>query len=159
VTNGRVYVETTIPSAYFDTRLAPETVRRRKWTREWWATADNDYELLTGPPVLAELAAGPEHARRSWMELIRDLPVLHPVPSIRGIYDMYRAHKLMPAGETGDGFHLAYASYYGCDILLTWDIKHLANPNKFGHIQKVNALLGLSTPRIVSPFDLPGGEG
>ena len=32
----RVYIETTIPSFYHETRTEPEIVVRRKWTREWW---------------------------------------------------------------------------------------------------------------------------
>jgi predicted nucleic acid-binding protein len=150
----RVYVETTIPSYYFDERLTPEIVRRREVTRTWWATANERYELMTGAPVLQELAAGPAHMQHLWMKLIRDLPVLAPAPPISSIYAVYRAHRLMPAGETGDGYHLAYASHYKCDILATWNFKHLANPNKFVHIRKVNASLGLPTPRIASPFDL-----
>jgi len=32
----RVYIETTIPSFYFETRSTPEMVARRQWTRHWW---------------------------------------------------------------------------------------------------------------------------
>ncbi len=32
----RVYIETTIPSFYFEIRKEPEMVARRLWTRRWW---------------------------------------------------------------------------------------------------------------------------
>ncbi len=35
---------------------------------------------------------------------------------------------------------------------------HLANANKFGHIRRVNALLGLFVPELVTPLQLLGGE-
>ena len=50
--------------------------------------------------------------------------------------------------------HLALASFHNCDMLVTWNCKHLANANKFGHIHRVNALLGLRTPALVTPLQL-----
>lgn len=37
-----------------------------------------------------------------------------------------------------------------------WNCKHLANANKFGHIRRVNGLLGLFTPSLVTPLELLG---
>jgi len=56
----------------------------------------------------------------------------------------------MPADELGDADHLALASFYNCDMLVTWNCRRLANANKVGHIQRVNALLGLRTPLLVT---------
>ena len=55
----RVYVETTIPSFYHETRTGPDIVARRRWTRQWWSGASERYELVTSPPVLDELTGGP----------------------------------------------------------------------------------------------------
>jgi len=41
-----------------------------------------------------------------------------------------------------------------CDMLVTWNCRHLANANKTGHIRRVNALLGLRTPLLVTPLEL-----
>jgi len=49
-------------------------------------------------------------------------------------------------------------SHHKCDFLLTWNCAHLANANKFGHIRRVNALLGLFVPELVTPLQLLGGE-
>ena len=60
----------------------------------------------------------------------------------------------MPRDPVGDALHLALASYHKCDFLLTWNCKNLANANKFGHIRRINGLLGLYTPNIVTPLEL-----
>ncbi len=60
----------------------------------------------------------------------------------------------MPADPTGDALHLALASVHKADYLLTWNCKHLANANKFDHIRRVNALLGLHVPALVTPLEL-----
>jgi hypothetical protein len=150
----RIYIETTIPSAYFDERTAPEMVARREITRRWWGAAAG-YELVTSPAVLEELGAGPPGAREAWLALIDDVRVLDNAPSIRDIVSAYSAFKVMPLG---DSRHLAFASFYACDYLLTWNFRHLANPNKSVHIRWVNHRLGLFVPRIVAPPALLGGN-
>jgi hypothetical protein len=47
---------------------------------------------------------------------------------------------------------------YQCDYLLTWNCAHLANANKFGHIRRVNALLGLPVPQLVTPLEMIGED-
>ncbi|MEJ7712996.1 MAG: hypothetical protein WKF84_24925 [Pyrinomonadaceae bacterium] len=42
----RVYVETSIPSFYYEDRPEPEMVARRQWTRQWWDNTSSDYERL-----------------------------------------------------------------------------------------------------------------
>lgn len=60
----------------------------------------------------------------------------------------------MPANPAGDALHLAVASVQRCDFLVTWNCRHLANANKFGHIRRVNTLLGLYVPTLVTPLEL-----
>ena len=154
----RVYVETTIPSFYHETRTAPEIVARRDWTRQWWSFAVNRYELVTSPAVLDELGGGPPDRSEAWLALIAHLPVLTVSPAIVEIVQAYIRHKLMPANPTGDALHLALASYHKCDFLVTWNCEHLANANKFGHVRRVNTMLGLFVPALVTPMELLGGN-
>lgn len=63
-----------------------------------------------------------------------------------------------PIFPAGDALHLALVSYHKCDFLVTWNCKHLANANKFGHIRRVNALLELFVPALVTPLELLGGS-
>jgi hypothetical protein len=54
----RIYIETTIPSFYYETRKEPEMVARRIWTRHWWDNSKKNYELISSAPVIDELARG-----------------------------------------------------------------------------------------------------
>ena len=54
----------------------------------------------------------------------------------------------------GDALHLAYASFFKKDFLLTWNCNHLGNANKKQHIRIINARLNLFTPEIVTPLEL-----
>ena len=152
-----VYVETSIPSFFHDTRVEPVMKARREWTREWWSHAPTNYQLFTSEAVLDELGRGDYPTRAECLALVQDLRVLPITPQIGGIVAAYLRNKVMPADPLGDALHLALASYYQCDFLLTWNCAHLANANKFGHIRRVNEMLGLTVPILTTPLELLGG--
>lgn len=88
------------------------------------------------------------------LQLIDKIYKLDPNEEIERIVDFYLQNKLMPSGESRDAIHLAFASYYKIDYLLTWNCAHLANVNKREHIREVNAILGLWVPIITTPLEL-----
>ncbi|WP_347274473.1 hypothetical protein [Candidatus Kuenenia sp.] len=88
------------------------------------------------------------------MEFIKTIARLEPLPEIVEIVKYYIEHSLMPKDVQGDAVHLAYASFYKIDFLLTWNCNHLANANKKQHIRIINATLDLFTPEIITPLEL-----
>jgi predicted nucleic acid-binding protein len=150
-----IYVETTIPSFYSERRAGIDIEARRNWTREWWDKPRPEQRLVTSTVVFEELGRIPDAARREEsIALVRRLEQLDYTAEVAEIAAVYLQHKLMPAEAIGDADHLALASFYNCDMLVTWNCKHLANANKLGHIRRVNALLGLRTPLLVTPLEL-----
>jgi hypothetical protein len=150
-----IYVETTIPSFYTEKRTEIAVAARRNWTREWWTKAEPGRRLVTSAVVFEELERIPDAARRAEsLALVGSLEQLDFTEEIAEIADVYVHHKLMPAEAMGDADHLALASFYSCDMLVTWNCRHLANANKAGHIRRVNALLGFRTPMLVTPLEL-----
>ena len=152
-----VYVETSIPSFYHEVRTEPEMIVRQKWTREWWKVARKRYELVTSPAVVNELERGDYPHRLKCLKLISLLPLLAVEPAVVEIAEAYIARHVMPADPVGDALHLAIASFHRCDFLVTWNCQHLANANKFDHIRRVNTLLGLFVPALVTPLELLTG--
>ncbi len=154
----RVYVETSIPSFYFEKRREPEMAARRQWTRRWWTTAAKRCELATSVAVLNELKRGRFAAKEDCLELLGGLQLLAVDPPVIEISEAYVTHHVMPQDPLGDALHLALASYHKCDFLVTWNCTHLANANKFGHIRRINAILGIHVPSLVTPLELMGDE-
>jgi predicted nucleic acid-binding protein len=154
----KIYIETTIPSFYFETRRSAECVSRRNWTRRWWNDHRHEHQLVTSLIVRDELSepAYPETKRRLALNLLDELPLLDISEKIDVIVETYVENLLMPRQPTADAVHLALASYYACDILLTWNCAHLANPNKLRHIEHINRGLKLTTPMVVTPLELLG---
>ncbi len=109
-------------------------VARRDWTRDWWDNHRQGYLLVTSEAVLDELTRGDYPSQEKVLLLINDISLLEIDDPITEIVEAYVRHKLMPQNPLGDALHLALASYYKCDFLLTWNCKHLANANKFDHM-------------------------
>ena len=151
-----VYVETTIFSFYHDERTSPEVVAMRGWTRQWWDLHRHRFELVTSAAVLDELERGRLPHRGRAHAMVMELPAIPVEPEVDEIVRVYIERKVMPADPVGDALHLALASVHKADYLITWNCRHLANANKFGHIRRVNALLGLSVPVLLTPLELIG---
>ncbi len=154
----RIYVETTIPSFYFESRSDPEMVARREWTRRWWEGAGDEYELVTSAAVVDELLRGEFPARHECLRLVERLPLVPVEMAVTEIVRTYVAQRVMPSDPVGDALHLALASHHRCDFLVTWNCRHLANANKFAHIRRVNAMMGIFVPALVTPLELLGGD-
>ena len=66
----RVYVETTIPSAYASTRTDASSVHRRDLTRAWWIDQPPRYDVWTSEAVVLELE---QEGKVSALELVAPL--------------------------------------------------------------------------------------
>ncbi len=74
--NQVIYVETSIPGFYFETRPSAQMQARREWTREWWATSTVTEDLVSSLGVIIELSATPEPKKTECLKLIEALPLL-----------------------------------------------------------------------------------
>lgn len=151
-----VYVETTIPSYYCDGRL--ELLADITRTRQWWDTEREDYECYVSEAVLSELAEGNYPSQRDCLALVKGIPEVVITEEIEQIAAVYQARRLMPRDPVRDSLHVAIASFYRMDFLLTWNCKHLANANKTRHLRELNLEMGLSIPELVTPYQLQPWE-
>lgn len=150
------YIETTIPSFYHEVRTEPAMVARRDWTRRWFDAVIKTDRIVSSAAVLDELRRGDFPSRDQCVAMLGSIEMLELNDPVFEIVEAYLANKLMPADPFGDALHLALASYHRCDFLVTWNCQHLANANKFGQIRRVNGILGLFVPELVTPMELSG---
>lgn len=147
-----VYLDTTIISYLIDERNSLKNFI--EVTKEWWNTQKDFYNVYLSVETLAELREGNYPKKEKALRLAESVEVLPRVNEIEEVAEIYIQHFLMPNDMQGDAIHLAYASVYKIDFLLTWNCKHLANANKKAHIRKINTKLGLFIPEIITPLEL-----
>ncbi len=150
---ARIYIETTVPSFYYNARPEPEMVAMGIWTRQWWEKAVAQHEFVTSQAVFDELWNGIYPFQEECLDLIRDLPKLVINSHVNSFVEFYLSDRFMPADPGGDVLHLALATYHQCDYLVTWNCRHLANPQKSGHLKRLNDIIKLAVPVIVTPFE------
>lgn len=147
-----VYVDSSIPSYLFDDRIG--IAYHIEVTKEWWDEERVNFDIRILEMTIVETSVGDYPNKEKVLRFIAQLPVLSPDPQIDDIVRVYLDNSLMPKSSQGDAYHLAYASFYKCDFLLTWNCNHLANANKRQHIRIINTRLGLPTPEIITPLEL-----
>ncbi len=149
---GSVYLDTTIPSYLFDER---EDIKIHiEATKNWWSQEIKNFDVWISEETLDEIAEGNYPRKNEILKFVSNIPILSPEPQIIDIAKIYIENYVMPRVLKGDALHLAYASFYKIDFLLTWNCNHLANANKKQHIRIVNTRLNLATPEIVTPLEL-----
>lgn len=146
-----VYIETTVPSAYVSTRTDPSSQHRRAVTRQWWLEQLPLYEPQISDIVILELRQGNWAGQAEAIALVEPLDRLLVDEEIIAVARRYIEERLVPDALGGDAMHLAATCVHEVDFLLTWNIRHLANPNKTAHLTVINRRLGLLTPQIVTP--------
>src|SRR3954471_14952228 len=101
-----IYIETTIPSFYTETRTDLEARVRRDWTREWWHTPKDGQLLVTSSVVLDELKRIPDSTRRkASLDLMAPLELVRYDEQVAGLAELYIHHRLMPWESGGDADH------------------------------------------------------
>lgn len=147
-----VYLDSTIFSFYFDGR--PGSIHRSDVTIDWLENQSKYFELYTSLFVIDEISNPVYQGWEKVSAKAEGIPLLKVNDEIKGIIAIYLENQLMPSDDAGDAAHLAIASFYELDYLLTWNCKHLANVNKIQHMRTINIRLGLLTPEIITPEQL-----
>lgn len=149
-----VYVETSIPSYYFETRRSPKVIAWREATVRWWRRFRPNYALVTSRVTLDEVGEAPQPKRTEMLGLLHGIDLLERTPETISLAAYYVTHKLVPSTTLADALHLAHCSQHAIPFLLTWNCRHLANVNKIQHLTVLNRRLGLPVPMIVTPLTL-----
>jgi len=147
-----VYVDATIPNFLYDQREEAQVFV--KVTTTWWKEERHFFEIWASEATLDEVGSGSYPHKVQAIECASQLQLLPPDPAIIEIAQTYIDQYVMPHSLKGDALHLAYASFYKMDFLLTWNCNHLANANKHQHIAILNTRLHLAVPEITTPFQL-----
>lgn len=121
---------------------------------DWWNRHAHKFDLNISDEVIRELSSRmfPKGVREPALQMLRGLSALDITSDVLGVASILVAERVMPGPAVeGDAVHLAVAMVHRMEYLLTWNQKHLANPNKRTHLLIVGARLGYLVPEIVTP--------
>ena len=147
-----VYIDTTIPSYYFDE--SEKLKFQSQITQKWFKDEADAYTVFLSEATINELQTGDYPHKREILKFATQFEILPNDSEIFEIANIYVQNFVMPKDSEGDALHLAFVSYYKIDFLLTWNCNHLANANKKQHIRVINTKLNLHVPEIITPMEL-----
>ena len=147
----RVYLDTTVPSAYYDDR-APD---RQRLTQEFWQGRCLEMDAVISTITLLEIRNTPNEDKREKMEnLVQNLTVLNFSNEADNLAQEYVRRGIFPEKFTSDANHVAIAVVHGIGYLASWNFRHLVKVNTRREVNLVNALEGYNPIEIVAPPEL-----
>ena len=153
--NESVYVETSI-FGYLTARSSNNLILMAnvEATRQWWQSCRPKFDIYLSQVVLDEIARGDAEIAAQRLELVQDFPLLAVNLEVQQLAAKFLSQSNLPPKAADDSLHIAAATVYGLDYLLTWNCKHIAN----AQIQKKLAYLSLDSgyelPTICTPYEL-----
>lgn len=152
----RVYIETSVIS-YLTARPSRDLVgmARQQVTQTWWDVRAK-HDLYTSEVVARECNSGDPEAAARRMTAIEDIPLLRVTTDAVEIAKSLVSDGIIPQKAAEDALHIAIATVHTVDFLLTWNCKHIANPEIQRRIALHLDAMGMLLPFICTPDELLG---
>lgn len=149
-----IYVDTSVVSYLNPWRSpSPEAKAKKQITRLAWdfVAASQRHEFFISQMVIKECSKGHPKKAQQRLDAIAGFRKLIVNDAI-GAYANDLVTIMQLKGNTVlDAMHLAIATYWNMDVLLTWNMRHLTNPVLQQKIVVYNNTKGFSTPQIITP--------
>jgi predicted nucleic acid-binding protein len=144
----RLYLDTSVPNAYFDEK----NPYRQEITRQFWSML-KEYDVLISDLVMKEMkATGNVNLRKMLIELVKDFESLSTESSeIKLLAERYVSEGIIPAKHIEDAVHIAVTTVNSLDILVSWNFEHIVKLKTRREVNAVNLLLGYNQIEIIEP--------
>jgi predicted nucleic acid-binding protein len=144
----RLYLDTSVPNAYFDEK----NPYRQEITRQFWSQL-KEYDVLISDLVIREIkATGNEKLRKKLIEHVKDFELLSTESSeIMLLAERYVSEGIIPTKHIEDAVHIAVATVNLLDILVSWNFEHIVKLKTKREVNAVNVLLGYNQIEIIEP--------
>jgi len=134
---SKIYLDTSVPSAYFD--LSKPV--RQLVTEKWFDFESRNYTLFTSSVTIEELLRWENIVKREKvLELLTKFSVeILPISDlIIALARKYISAGAIPESELEDSLHIAAASLNNIENLVSWNFKHIVSENPIRKIREIN---------------------
>ena len=149
----RIYLDTSVIGGCFDPEFA-------KWSNGLM----KDFRLGHFRPIVSdivtvELIKAPEQVRRKYAELIENgFERIEENEKVDKLVQVYSKRKILSEKFRNDMTHIALATVYEVDLLVSWNFKHIVHFDKIRQFNAVNKELGHKLIQILSPREVTNYE-
>lgn len=114
------------------------------------------YEACLSEVVLREISEADKEKAAQLMSVVNSLELerLELNRDIETLSEEYIKADLIPVKYADDALHIAVASFYALDAILTWNFEHMVKFKTRKGVIAVNALLGYKPIDIITPLEV-----
>ena len=146
----RVYLDTSVFSAYYDDRMTD----RQAETEAFWRRKD-EFEVYTSELTKEELRQTPDQKRRGRFQvLLKDVKVIAVTEEMRQLAQGYVEAGIFTQLMFNDALHVAVAVLSRQAVLLSWNFRHLVNRRRRAMVNELNMARMLPTIEMVAPAEV-----
>ena len=155
----KVYLETSFVS-YLSGRLSEDltTLQRQLSSQRWWEYERHKFDLVVSQTVHEECARGDEQAVQGRSAILQETTLLPLTGEILEVAKRLVAPGPFPRKAEADALHVAAATVYGCEFLLTWNFKHINNAQMKRDASRIIEEYGYQPATICTPEELMGSD-
>ncbi len=125
-------------------------------TQTWWNIFLEQFSLYISEVVLEEIGRGDAEIATKRREIIRDLPLLEINDAVEELAQQFLIQSNLPPKASDDALHIALATVYELNYLLTWNCRHIANAQIQKKLSRISSQSGYELPTICTPYELMG---
>jgi predicted nucleic acid-binding protein len=146
----KIYLDTSVINFLF----ADDAPEKKEITIDFFENYLNDYDVFISDIVIDEISKTTnEEKKLKLLNAIEHYNIRNFAEIVQDIYslsEIYLNSLIIPKNKEEDALHLAFATYYEFDVLLSWNFKHLANIKKQEQVNIVNLESGYRKPLIMT---------
>jgi len=145
----RIYIDTSVFGGYFDKEFEDETISFFQRIFEKRIT------ILVSDILELELLRAPDYIH-DFFESIPDSIIerVELTDEIRSLAEKYIKEKVVGKSSTADCQHIAIATVYKADVLVSWNFKHIVNLERIRGYNSINFREGYQMTEIRTPKEI-----
>ena len=124
-------------------------------SREFFSQArEGFFNIHISPLVELELRSAPSKVRAVFTHHAPYIGKINTSDESQMLRDAYMGAGIVSRASLADAFHVALASASGCDIIVSWNFRHIVHHGKIGMYNAINVLQGFKEIAILSPREV-----
>ncbi|NES80439.1 MAG: type II toxin-antitoxin system VapC family toxin [Moorea sp. SIO2B7] len=127
-----------------------------KITQDWWDEYSSSFVFYASEIVEDEASRGDPAIAARRLNLLQSLIFLDLTEEAIELAQEFLKQSNLPPKASNDALHMALATVYGLDYLLTWNCKHMANAQIQRKLLQISFELGYKLPFVCTPYEFIG---
>lgn len=141
----KIYADTSVFGGVYDEEFAEPS-------KAFFAEVDaGKFRLFVSAIVQTEIASAPQPVQDFFERMLATSEIIELTEEVLNLRNAYLNAGIITPKSTDDAAHVALATISGCDMIVSWNFKHIVHFQKIPKYNAVNTLNGYHSIHIFSP--------